>query len=527
MKEITTEGMPKLPEKLEQKEVASEFKFISLRRDEKVRGEIQIKGKVKNAISVEFYCQLVGALSPIYLGRAQSKDKNLWEYSWNTNLTPNGEYQLFAKITNEYGEYESERLKIKIENEIPKEPEKEEKLKKEHQEIKEEIEEIDKKVEEKKERISQEISKKAKPGVVKEEAKGKVEELAEKIRETRQAEEEIKKSKEKKRAQEEKLKELEKELGTLEKIPEPKLEAEIIKKEKEARLEVEKTEFQKTKERIETSKEELKKKTEGKEEIKKEIIEKVKPEEKEEISNRLKLLEKEIKEKEEIKIKKEEVLVKDSDGDDLSDEFELLIKTNPFNPDSDGDGFLDNIEYKLGYDPLEIGPADKIVYSDAKKAKPKKADIYYVERVSAILLPTDQWGIKIEGKGLPNSFVTIYIYSSPIVMVTKTDGNGNWNIVLDRPLADGAHEVYATVTNNHGGIEDRSEPFIFEKSGKRIVAITVSGLLTEKAVSPVHIYQFNFLILTISLIILAIGIALVIIGISAQRRLKEKESKFS
>lgn len=110
-------------------------------------------------------------------------------------------------------------------------------------------------------------------------------------------------------------------------------------------------------------------------------------------------------------------------------------------------------------------------------------------------------------------------------MVTKTDGNGNWSIVLDKSLADGTHEVYTTVTNNHGEIEARSEPFIFEKSGERMVAITVSGLLTEKAIPPLRTYQFGFLILTISLIILAIGIALVIIGISTQRRLKKEGGK--
>jgi hypothetical protein len=46
----------------------------------------------------------------------------------------------------------------------------------------------------------------------------------------------------------------------------------------------------------------------------------------------------------------------DSDKDGLSEKEETLIwKTNPNNPDTDGDGYLDGAETKSGYDPLQKG----------------------------------------------------------------------------------------------------------------------------------------------------------------------------
>lgn len=50
----------------------------------------------------------------------------------------------------------------------------------------------------------------------------------------------------------------------------------------------------------------------------------------------------------------------DSDQDDLSDAKELVYKTDPKNPDSDGDGYSDGAEVKSGYDPLKPAPGDKL-----------------------------------------------------------------------------------------------------------------------------------------------------------------------
>jgi len=46
----------------------------------------------------------------------------------------------------------------------------------------------------------------------------------------------------------------------------------------------------------------------------------------------------------------------DSDGDELSDGDEVIIwKTEPLNPDTDDDSFLDGAEIKSGYNPAGPG----------------------------------------------------------------------------------------------------------------------------------------------------------------------------
>lgn len=39
--------------------------------------------------------------------------------------------------------------------------------------------------------------------------------------------------------------------------------------------------------------------------------------------------------------------MKDSDGDGLTDDEEIALGTNPYSPDTDGDGILDSIEKQV------------------------------------------------------------------------------------------------------------------------------------------------------------------------------------
>lgn len=50
----------------------------------------------------------------------------------------------------------------------------------------------------------------------------------------------------------------------------------------------------------------------------------------------------------------------DSDQDGLTDQEEKLYKTDPNNPDTDGDGYSDGAEVRAGYDPTIPAPGDKI-----------------------------------------------------------------------------------------------------------------------------------------------------------------------
>lgn len=64
----------------------------------------------------------------------------------------------------------------------------------------------------------------------------------------------------------------------------------------------------------------------------------------------------------------------DSDQDSLSDDDEINIyKTDPNNSDTDGDGFMDNVEIALGRDPL-VNEAKAVI--DEKISNLKKGEIY-------------------------------------------------------------------------------------------------------------------------------------------------------
>ncbi len=54
--------------------------------------------------------------------------------------------------------------------------------------------------------------------------------------------------------------------------------------------------------------------------------------------------------------------LKDSDNDGLKDWEEELYKTNPNNPDTDADGYLDGEEINSGHNPLVKAPGDKLTF---------------------------------------------------------------------------------------------------------------------------------------------------------------------
>jgi len=497
------------------------FEFIQPKEGSEIKGEIKIIGKVKDANLVEFYYQLPGAMIPIYLGKTQLQKENIWEYPWNTNLTPNGNYEIFAKISNQYGEYESSKIKVKVENEIPQDKSEQEKLKNEIEIMRKEVEKEEKEINEKKEEVKEKIIGGIE-GALRNEINQNLEEFVEITKEEKKLQKEIEQKEEEKKETEMKIQSAQEELAKArkvkEKLPEgPKKEevkvVEEIKKEGLEGQQKKKEETEKELSSLIRKSEELKKEKEKvKTEITKAVGEVTKP------VDFLHELEERVKEKEEIKIEKSQILLKDRDGDGLSDEEETRLETNPFNPDSDGDGFLDGIEIKTGYNPLKAGSADKIIYQDPREVLPKKSDVYQVQKVEKTIFPTGGVGLKFSGKGLPNSFITLYIFSLPIIVAVKTNQDGYWEYTLDKPLADGEHRVYAALTSNQGQIEARSETFVFVKTGERIFRIFETP---NEAVSPVESLRKPFIILISAIIILALGIAVITINLLTKKKIEK------
>jgi len=554
-------------------DVAPPARFIFPTDNQELQGTTEIKIEVSGATEINFYLLRKGFLTPIYLGKGKLSQNNEWSYAWETPDSPNGNYQLFVEVTNQYGTYQSRKIEVVVNNQIKESSEsrqrkeelekidnqiqeKESNIKEKVNQIKKEIieetsasiEEAKKEVEGNEEQIEKEVSQERERA--KEAVGAKIEEIAKTIQEESQLGKEIEKKIQAKKSLEEKIKVKKEELKKFEKI-EPmdviKEKVEQIKKEKKdiiGKSQEQKEEIEKD---IKSKQEKLLKLRAQKELIKQKLLEEslrpveiikdkvarpdkileLKREVSARIEKRISNLIQEIAKEGISKAKLEEEMLKDSDSDGLPDSLEIEIGTDSFNPDSDGDGYLDGEEVALKSNPLTPSVASKVIYQDPRKVEPKREDVFIVERAEIRTSEiTKKSVLRIEGRALPNVFVTLYIYSLPTVVVTKTDAYGRWVYELDKPLSPGEHEIYVVLTNNKGEITARSEGFNFIKSGANILQLIPevwakeSGKGMEEVASPYDILRRSFIVLTLAIIILAIGIALLTIGFISRKKEK-------
>lgn len=440
-----------------------------------LKDKTEIKFYIQEAQSVEFYLRRPESLIEVYLGQAVATQADNWVLLWDTTLTPNGTYHLIAKVTSKYGVYEAGDIIVYVLN-----PPEESDVK-----IKQDIEEKFKEIENETKQIQE------KEKLIKKEVEEKVEELVKTQAQFLEDE------KEKKKEFEEKAKVISEKLK---RAVEARDKEEVTRLEQDLPGEVEK--LAKPVEEALEAKESIKEfKTRTQQELEK-IIEKIK-----EVSQ----------EKQEIVKKRQGLEIKDSDGDGLPDFEELRIGTDPLNSDTDNDGFTDAIEFASGFDPLNVSPADKIQYQDPRKVEIKPSSQLKIEKIETVQLKSGQPGLKLSGKASPLSFVTLYIFSLPIVVVTKADVQGNWEYILDKPLSDGEHIAYVAFTNNRGEIKEKSEGLAFIKSGKNIIQLTTPASKSEVS-SPAETLQRSFLILTVGIIVFAVGLALIIVSLVTSKR---------
>jgi len=112
------------------------------------------------------------------------------------------------------------------------------------------------------------------------------------------------------------------------------------------------------------------------------------------------------------------VNVLDSDGDTLSDEYELQIGTDPFKSDSDSDGYPDGTEVRNGYNPLGLGKARGAGF----KYNQMRLPLGLEQKLALELkheLQKKIGQLKIASKDWSN-FVNAYVYGNyPIEVLTK------------------------------------------------------------------------------------------------------------
>lgn len=216
-------------------------------------------------------------------------------------------------------------------------------------------------------------------------------------------------------------------------------------------------------------------------------------------------------------------VAKDSDADDLTDEDELQRGTDPFSADSDRDGYLDADEIKSGYNPLQFSvgdKSDKVVFQSPKE-KGEESRKYKVEKVELAKTQANAEVMKIAGKGVPNSFVTVYIYSNnPIIVTVKTNEYGDWSYDLDKNLENGEHEVYVAVTDNTGKITSKSEPLRFVKTAEA-VSVLPPAEADSGGNSPLEKSKSSLFLYFILIVIVFVALAVVLIGVLAAHEKKQ------
>lgn len=230
----------------------------------------------------------------------------------------------------------------------------------------------------------------------------------------------------------------------------------------------------------------------------------------------------------------------DSDRDGVSDyDEDNIYKTDANNPDTDDDGYSDGSEILGGYDPLDPNLQGRIIYEDPRERGEIRAQFFAVAQIAAVEIPPPEEPsqgmmatevvpakkIEFKGKGLPNSFVTLYIFSTPIVVTVRTDEEGNWEYVLDKELEDGSHELHVAMTDDTGKILVKGSPIPFVKTAQ---AITVDqNLLAPFGGTKGTSLVWNTYMYAIVLSILAvIGATFVFIGMRAgpyARRYRDDE----
>jgi hypothetical protein len=209
----------------------------------------------------------------------------------------------------------------------------------------------------------------------------------------------------------------------------------------------------------------------------------------------------------------------DSDGDGISDSDESqLYNTDPTAADTDNDGINDGVEIMRGYNPIDAKSEAIIRFESPKESVGLvRKDVLTVDEVLPLIPDTatesqPAVATEIKGRGLPNSFVTLYIFSSPTVVSVKTDADGVFVYTFDKELDDGQHDVYVAITDNAGEIIAHSEPFSFIKKAQAFTPIAAAdtAIVSPPAVTESGIAGYN---LAVGVGILALGLILLMLGI--------------
>ena len=114
--------------------------------------------------------------------------------------------------------------------------------------------------------------------------------------------------------------------------------------------------------------------------------------------------------------------------------------------------------------------------------------------------------------------MTLYIYSTPIVVTVKTDENGSWSYIFDKELDNGEHEVYVGMTDNAGRIVAKSNPLTFVKTAQAFTPVDAAGAVAISENTAPSLINQNILLVIVSIAVVAIGLVLILLGLHVNSR---------
>ena len=461
------------------------------------------------AKGVEFYAQKSGVSVAFYLGSATLK--GLWQYAFDSSAYPNGDYALYAQITEKGGTFLSPTIDFSINNNSPVNTVQSVAITQQIDSAKHQLDSINKQIDQTVTDAAKNITtdtgldKKAASNV-----ESNISDLVKTIQTIEQLKDLLAQKTSARDAVNDEIAKLQAQLQSLSPDTLETTRNDIIAQIRDAQSQKQNLDAQ-----ISIIQEAIDQKQTEKSTTTTSILALTKSLEGTDVNGTLATVESSVTQDQQSALDLTHKLTQDSDGDGLNDYEEIYVyHTDPYNPDTDGDGYLDGDEVAHGYNPLDPnshpGQSGTITFQDPRTVPPRQTDMFKVESVQSSALASGSMGIKLEGEGLPNSFVTLFIYSQPLVVVVKTDAQGHWEYLLDKSMSDGMHTVYAAETNSLGMVEARSQEFVFLKSGDSVMR-TTSGSEASMA-STIQQLENDFGFYTVFTIVLAMSIALLIIG---------------
>ncbi len=484
---------------VEQQPILEPEVYLRIAEFPTVTEDAEIFVTVTNAKYVELYALPQKSLTPKFLGLAQKKSDTEWRYRWYSQQTPNGEYAVFARVGHAYGVTESARSAVRVENEVVMDYTPEQKK------LLDEVDDTSTHLEKVTDVRTEEASTTTVPVLTVAPKASYVQPVDELVDEIDNLDESTR----------------DEIADALDAFRET-LDAELLHYARAIRIddaEARESLIQK----IETLKKELIESLPVGAE-RHEAIEKINTYVAEMIAT---LTELTARNEAVIKERIGDRAFLDTDKDGIADYDERnLYATNPFSADSDGDGFIDGTEIIKGYNPNSADAETLVTYESPRENGIVREDVFAVDTILTLTESPDETiadGVTtsalISGRGLPNSFVSLFIFSTPVVVTVKTDDEGAWSYIFDKELENGEHEIYVGVTDNAGRVVAKSNPLSFIKTAEAFTPVDAAQeeIVVVEAVSP-SLVTDRMLLAVGSISVVGLGLVLLLLGLHVRRK---------